>query len=144
MSSAEFPEFPVEKIVGHRFRKGVHYFKVKWEGYPEPSWEPESSFSNAWALVDEFLEQRKLLREHAPDYSAERSRLFPASIHRAQHRIDQIDNDSVQAVLDVVLAHGKCQFGVLMTSGKQKVATKDELRKANPQELIVFLEKLVA
>jgi hypothetical protein len=61
-----------------------------------------------------------------------------------QHRIDQIDNDSVQAIVDVALTDGKCLFSVVMTRGKKKVATRDELRSANSQALILFLERLVA
>lgn len=38
--------FVVEKILGHRFNKGVLEFDVKWQGYDNPrdrTWEPEEN-----------------------------------------------------------------------------------------------------
>jgi hypothetical protein len=42
----ESDEYVVEKNVGHKVEKGVHYWKVRWKGYgpEEDSWEPASSF----------------------------------------------------------------------------------------------------
>jgi chromobox protein 1 len=38
--------YVVEKILGHRFNKGVLEFDVKWQGYDNPedrTWEPEEN-----------------------------------------------------------------------------------------------------
>ena len=38
--------YVVEKIIGHRFNKGVLEFDVKWQGYEDPkdrTWEPEEN-----------------------------------------------------------------------------------------------------
>ncbi|KAJ4992379.1 Chromo domain-containing protein 2 [Stagonosporopsis vannaccii] len=52
-------EFVVEKIVGHRFNKGVLEFDVKWQGYDNPrdrTWEPESNMETAADVLAEYFD----------------------------------------------------------------------------------------
>jgi transposase InsO family protein len=58
----ESDEYVVDKIVGHKVEKGVHFWKVRWKGYgpEEDSWEPASSFIG-------FIQQdwKKYNRDHS-------------------------------------------------------------------------------
>jgi Chromo (CHRromatin Organisation MOdifier) domain len=62
----ETDDFVVDKILGHKVDKGVHYWRVRWKGYgpEEDSWEPASSFVG-------FIQQdwKKWNREHNIDFS---------------------------------------------------------------------------
>ncbi|RKU49321.1 hypothetical protein DL546_009842 [Coniochaeta pulveracea] len=60
----------VEKILGHRFEKGVLKFEVKWEGYEKKSdrtWEPEENLAEASEILKEYYEsvggKEKILEE---------------------------------------------------------------------------------
>lgn len=48
--------YKVEKVVGHRKRKGKNYFLIKWKGYDdsENTWEPEEHL-NCQDLLDEYF-----------------------------------------------------------------------------------------
>lgn len=48
--------FIIEKIVGHRSRRGIYEYKIKWEGYStrENTWEPATNLP-AW-IVDQYNE----------------------------------------------------------------------------------------
>ncbi|KAL1598087.1 hypothetical protein SLS59_007097 [Nothophoma quercina] len=51
--------YVVEKILGHRFNKGVLEFDVKWQGYENPSdrtWEPEENMETAADVLKEYFE----------------------------------------------------------------------------------------
>jgi chromobox protein 1 len=52
-------EYVVEKIMGHRFNKGVLEFDVKWQGYENPkdrTWEPEANMETATDVLKEYFE----------------------------------------------------------------------------------------
>ncbi|KZM28269.1 uncharacterized protein EKO05_0010743 [Ascochyta rabiei] len=52
-------EYVVEKILGHRFNKGVLEFDVKWQGYDDPAdrtWEPEENMETAADVLKEYYE----------------------------------------------------------------------------------------
>ncbi|KAJ4340615.1 hypothetical protein N0V95_007440 [Ascochyta clinopodiicola] len=52
-------EYVVEKILGHRFSKGVLEFDVKWQGYDNPkdrTWEPEENMETAADVLKEYYE----------------------------------------------------------------------------------------
>ncbi|OSS47083.1 hypothetical protein B5807_09830 [Epicoccum nigrum] len=52
-------EYVVEKILGHRFNKGVLEFDVKWQGYDNPedrTWEPEENMETAADVLKEYFE----------------------------------------------------------------------------------------
>jgi len=52
-------EYVVEKIIGHRFNKGVLEFDVKWQGYENPkdrTWEPEENMETAADVLKEYFE----------------------------------------------------------------------------------------
>ena len=50
----------VEKVISQRLRRGKRHFLVKWQGYVEPTWEPEEFLldedGNAIVPLKEFLE----------------------------------------------------------------------------------------
>ncbi|KAF1922597.1 uncharacterized protein M421DRAFT_77704, partial [Didymella exigua CBS 183.55] len=51
--------FVVEKIIGHRFNKGVLEFDVKWQGYEDPrdrTWEPEENMETAADVLNEYFD----------------------------------------------------------------------------------------
>ncbi|KAF2998528.1 hypothetical protein E8E13_004762 [Curvularia kusanoi] len=52
-------EYVVEKIIGHRFNKGVLEFDVKWQGYENPkdrTWESEENLETAADVLKEYYE----------------------------------------------------------------------------------------
>jgi chromobox protein 1 len=60
----------VEKILNHRFERGVLKFEVKWEGYEKKSdrtWEPEENLAEASEILREYYEsvggKEKILEE---------------------------------------------------------------------------------
>jgi len=71
-------EYVVEKILEKRIDKqGMVFYRVKWEGYNEISWEPHDHLSNCPELIEEFerkLEmqnQKRTKKEKAPAKSRE-------------------------------------------------------------------------
>ncbi|KAJ4400366.1 hypothetical protein N0V91_008722 [Didymella pomorum] len=52
-------EYVVEKILGHRFNKGVLEFDVKWQGYEDledRTWEPEENMETAADVLNEYFD----------------------------------------------------------------------------------------
>lgn len=52
-------EYIVEKIIGHRFSKGVLEYDVKWQGYDNPrdrTWEPEQNMESAIDVLNEYFD----------------------------------------------------------------------------------------
>ncbi|KAJ4371841.1 hypothetical protein N0V86_008395 [Didymella sp. IMI 355093] len=53
-------EYIVERILGHRFNKGVLEFDVKWQGYENPedrTWEPEENMETAADVLNEYFDE---------------------------------------------------------------------------------------
>jgi len=56
----------VESIVGSRIEgDGIHYYRVKWKGYPETenTWEPKLNLSNCKDLVAKYEDGRPKRRK---------------------------------------------------------------------------------
>lgn len=58
-NSVSLTEYTVEKIINDRFIKKngkiIHEFLVKWENYPNPTWEPESNLYNCKEILQEYI-----------------------------------------------------------------------------------------
>ena len=52
------PLWQVEYLMDHQLRGRVHYYKVKWEGYEEPTWEPLKNLDQAEETIKEFWEAK--------------------------------------------------------------------------------------
>ncbi|KAF1850400.1 chromo-domain-containing protein [Cucurbitaria berberidis CBS 394.84] len=52
-------EYIVEKVLGHRIRKGELEYHVKWQGYDDPAdhtWEPEQNMDGAVDVLKEYFD----------------------------------------------------------------------------------------
>ena len=49
---------PVEAILGDGMLEDTRFFKVKWVGYPEPTWEPAENVEGADDAIAAFLQAR--------------------------------------------------------------------------------------
>ena len=49
--------YEVERIDNHRGSAGKYEYYVKWKGYHERTWEPESSFRDT-ALINDYWKSR--------------------------------------------------------------------------------------
>jgi hypothetical protein len=46
----EQQHYEIEKILAHRRKKDKMEYKIKWKGYPDPTWEPETAFDDVETL----------------------------------------------------------------------------------------------
>lgn len=53
----------IRKIIGHKTEKGQRWFKISWEGYRTPTWEPAGNILNQ-DLIKEYDERCKNRRKH--------------------------------------------------------------------------------
>ena len=52
------PLWQVEYLMDHQQRSRAHWYKVKWEGYDEPTWEPLKNLDQAESSIKEFWESK--------------------------------------------------------------------------------------
>ena len=53
----EEDEWDVQKVIGYKDIDGHKWYKVKWTGYDEITWEPEGNLKNAMKKVKEYYKR---------------------------------------------------------------------------------------
>ena len=63
-NSQSISEYTVEKIINDRFIKKngkiIHEFLVKWENYPNPTWEPKSNLHNCQEILNDYIKPNNI------------------------------------------------------------------------------------
>ena len=52
-------EFDVEKVIDFRVRRNKTFYKVKWVGWDEPTWEPSTNLTNSSDAVNKYLTEHR-------------------------------------------------------------------------------------
>ena len=51
---SETDRYEVEKILGHKYSKGLTFYRVKWKGYRRATWEPAVNLDDCAVLLEAY------------------------------------------------------------------------------------------
>ena len=63
----EEDEWDIQKVISHKDINGHKWYKVKWTGYNETTWEPEKNLRNAIKKVEEYYKRASQAKKKKKD-----------------------------------------------------------------------------
>ena len=63
LAATDDEEFLVEDVLNHKRTRSGLRFLIKWEGYPDPTWEPPENLKDNISYED-YLEAHPKLKKH--------------------------------------------------------------------------------
>lgn len=104
--------YEVEIILSVKIKNGKIYYLIKWKGYDEKTWEPESNIINCAEALAEFAKLQNELKKENTKGHDEKAVVFSSRQNSLEQKIAAADKPLVKIAADVK-SQGKDKLAVL-------------------------------